>query len=69
VLDVALRARQDRLDQVAAAVAAGRATVTEIAAHLYGEFDPRIRRPVEATVRAHLRYLREHRDLADDITW
>jgi glyoxylase-like metal-dependent hydrolase (beta-lactamase superfamily II) len=37
--------------------------------HLYGQYDPRISRPIEATVRAHLRYLRDHRGLADSVSW
>jgi glyoxylase-like metal-dependent hydrolase (beta-lactamase superfamily II) len=69
LLGIALEARQARLDQVAAAVSAGMTTLAEIARHLYGQYDPRISRPIEATVRAHLRYLRDHRGLADSVSW
>jgi glyoxylase-like metal-dependent hydrolase (beta-lactamase superfamily II) len=68
LLSLALEARQSRLDQVAAAVTAGMTSLPEIAAHLYGQYDPRISRMIEATVRAHLRYLRDHRGLADSIS-
>jgi glyoxylase-like metal-dependent hydrolase (beta-lactamase superfamily II) len=68
LLSLALEARQSRLDQVAAAVSAGMTSLPEIAAHLYGQYDPRISRMIEATVRAHLRYLRDHRGLADSIS-
>jgi glyoxylase-like metal-dependent hydrolase (beta-lactamase superfamily II) len=69
LLAFALEARQSRLDQVAAALAAGLTTLPEIAAHLYGQYDPRISRMIEATVRAHLRYLRDHRGMADTISF
>ncbi len=43
--------------------ATGTTTVGAIADRLYGPFDERIRRLVEATVRAHLRYLDDRRRL------
>ena len=63
-LALALAARETRLAQHEAAVRDGCRTTGEIADRLYGPFDERIRRPIEATVRAHLRYLRDHRGLA-----
>lgn len=63
-LALALAAREARLAQHEAAVRDGCRTTGEIADRLYGPFDERIRRPIEATVRAHLRYLRDHRGLA-----
>jgi glyoxylase-like metal-dependent hydrolase (beta-lactamase superfamily II) len=63
-LALALSARQTRLDQHEQAVRDGCRTVAEIADRLYGPFDERIRSAIEATVRAHLRYLREQGGLA-----
>ncbi len=62
-LALALTAREARLAQHEAAVRDGCRTTSEIADRLYGPFDERIRRAIEATVRAHLRYLRDHRGL------
>jgi glyoxylase-like metal-dependent hydrolase (beta-lactamase superfamily II) len=59
LLDLALNAREARLAQVEEAVREGCRSVSAIADRLYGGFDERIRRPVEATVAAHVRYLRE----------
>ena len=42
----------------------GHGTVGAIADRLYGPFDERIRRMIEATVRAHLRYLHDQRRLS-----
>jgi glyoxylase-like metal-dependent hydrolase (beta-lactamase superfamily II) len=63
-LALALAARQARLTQVEDAVRDGCQTVAAIAERLYGPFSERIRRPVEATVRAHLHYLADHGRLA-----
>ncbi|HLH84830.1 MAG TPA: MBL fold metallo-hydrolase [Trebonia sp.] len=66
-LTLALAARQARLAQVEEAVRDGCRTVAAIADRLYGPFDERIRRPVEATVRAHLRYLSDHGGLSSPV--
>jgi glyoxylase-like metal-dependent hydrolase (beta-lactamase superfamily II) len=65
LLDLALEAREARLAQIEQAVRDGCRTFSAIADRLYGRFDERIRRPIEASVAAHVRYLRE----ADRITW
>ena len=59
----ALTAREARLAQVEEAVKDGHGTVGAIADRLYGPFDERIRRMIEATVRAHLRYLHDQQRL------
>jgi len=64
VLAFALTAREARLTQVEEAVRDGHHTVGAIADRLYGPFDERIRRMIEATVRAHLRYLHDRRRLS-----
>jgi glyoxylase-like metal-dependent hydrolase (beta-lactamase superfamily II) len=66
-LALALTARQARLAQHEQAVRDGCRTTGEIADRVYGPFDQRIRRPIEATVRAHLRYLRDHHRLAASV--
>jgi glyoxylase-like metal-dependent hydrolase (beta-lactamase superfamily II) len=66
-LALALTAREARLAQHEAAIRDGCRTTSEIADRLYGPFDERIRRAIEATVRAHLRYLRDHRGLDSSI--
>ena len=63
-LALALAARETRLTQVEEAVSDGHGTVSAIADRLYGPFDERIRRMIEATVRAHLRYLHDRRRLS-----
>jgi glyoxylase-like metal-dependent hydrolase (beta-lactamase superfamily II) len=62
-LALALNARAARLAQHEQAIHDGYRTVEEIADRLYGPFDERIRSAIEATVRAHLRYLHDHRGL------
>jgi glyoxylase-like metal-dependent hydrolase (beta-lactamase superfamily II) len=64
VVSFALTAREARLAQVEEAVRDGGGTAGEIADRLYGPFDERIRRMIEATVRAHLRYLQDRRRLS-----
>ncbi len=66
-LALALAAREARLAQHEAAVRDGCRTTGEIADRLYGPFDERIRRATEATVRAHLRFLRDHRGLDSSV--
>jgi glyoxylase-like metal-dependent hydrolase (beta-lactamase superfamily II) len=65
LLTLALEAREARLAQIEQAVRGGSSSVSAIADVLYGAFDERIRRPVEATVLAHVRYLRD----VGRITW
>jgi glyoxylase-like metal-dependent hydrolase (beta-lactamase superfamily II) len=64
VLSFALFAREGRLRQIEDAVREGHDTVGTISDRCYGPFDERIRRVVEATVRAHLRYLQDRDRLA-----
>jgi glyoxylase-like metal-dependent hydrolase (beta-lactamase superfamily II) len=63
-LELALTAREARLEQVEAAVRDGHGTVGAIADLMYGPFDERVRRMIEATVRAHLLYLSDRRRLS-----
>jgi glyoxylase-like metal-dependent hydrolase (beta-lactamase superfamily II) len=64
-LTLAVAAREARLAQAEAAVDAGCRTVSAVARSMYGAFDERIRIGIEATVRAHLRYLADH----DRLSW
>jgi glyoxylase-like metal-dependent hydrolase (beta-lactamase superfamily II) len=64
-LTLAVAAREARLAQAEAAVDGGCRTVSAVADRMYGPFDERIRIGIEATVRAHLRYLHDH----DRLTW
>jgi glyoxylase-like metal-dependent hydrolase (beta-lactamase superfamily II) len=64
-LSLAVAAREARLAQAERAVDAGCRTVSAVALRMYGPFDERIRIGIEATVRAHLRYLADH----DRLSW
>jgi glyoxylase-like metal-dependent hydrolase (beta-lactamase superfamily II) len=64
-LTLAVAAREARLAQAEAAVDGGCRTVSAVAMSMYGPFDERIRHGVEATARAHLRYLADH----DRLSW
>jgi glyoxylase-like metal-dependent hydrolase (beta-lactamase superfamily II) len=64
-LALAVAAREARLAQAERAVDGGGRTVSAIAMSMYGPFDERIRLGIEATVRAHLRYLADH----DRLSW
>jgi glyoxylase-like metal-dependent hydrolase (beta-lactamase superfamily II) len=64
-LTLAVAAREARLAQAEAAVDAGCRTVSAVAMSMYGPFDERIRPGIEATARAHLRYLADH----DRLSW
>ena len=64
-LTLAVAAREARLAQAERSVDGGCRTVSDIAMSMYGPFDERIRHGVEATVRAHLRYLADH----DRLSW
>ena len=66
-LALALAAREVRLKQHEESVRDGNGTVSEVADELYGPFDERLRRPIEATVRAHLRYLADTGRLSQPI--
>jgi glyoxylase-like metal-dependent hydrolase (beta-lactamase superfamily II) len=57
VLDYYIAHRQERLDQVRAALAAGARTPAEIVAVVYADTDPAVRRAAEWSVRAQLDYL------------
>jgi hypothetical protein len=67
LLAMALDARAARLAQVEDAVRDGCLTTGAIADRLYGPFDERIRRGIEATVRAHLRYLHDRGRLSQPV--
>jgi glyoxylase-like metal-dependent hydrolase (beta-lactamase superfamily II) len=64
-LTLAVAAREARLAQAEAAVDGGCRAVSEVADAMYGPFDERIRIGIEATVRAHLRYLADR----DRLSW
>ncbi len=66
-LELALSAREARLAQMADTVRDGYDTVAAIADRVYSPFDERIRRPIEATVRAHLRYLTDQGRLSKPV--
>jgi glyoxylase-like metal-dependent hydrolase (beta-lactamase superfamily II) len=63
-LTLAVAAREARLAQAEAAVDGGCRTVSEVADAMYGPFDERIRIGIEATIRAHLRYLADRNRLS-----
>lgn len=57
VLDYYIAHRQERLDQIRAALADGVSTPAEIVDVVYGDIDPGVRRAAESSVRAQLDYL------------
>jgi len=57
VLDYYIAHRQERLDQIRAALAAGARTPDEIVAIVYADTDPAVRGAAEWSVRAQLEYL------------
>ena len=57
VLDYYIAHRQERLDQVRAALVAGARTPAEIVATVYADTDPAVREAAEWSVRAQLDYL------------
>lgn len=57
VLDYYIAHRQERLDQIRAALAAGARTPAEIVAVVYGDTDPAVWGAAEWSVRAQLEYL------------
>ena len=50
--------RQQRLDQVRAALAAGASSVDDVVSRVYGGLDPAVRPAAEQSVRAQLDHLR-----------
>jgi glyoxylase-like metal-dependent hydrolase (beta-lactamase superfamily II) len=60
VLDYYIAHRQERLDQIRAALAAGARTPAEIVAVVYADTDPAVRGAAEWSVRAQLEYLDRH---------
>jgi glyoxylase-like metal-dependent hydrolase (beta-lactamase superfamily II) len=59
VLDYYIAHRQERLEQIRAALAAGARTPADIVAVVYGDTDPAVRGAAEWSVRAQLDYLNE----------
>lgn len=57
VLDYYIAHRQERLEQIRAALAAGARTPAEIVAMVYGDTDPAVRGAAQWSVRAQLDYL------------
>lgn len=57
VLDYYIAHRQERLDQIRAAIAAGARTPAEIVDMVYGDTDPAVRGAAQWSVRAQLDYL------------
>jgi glyoxylase-like metal-dependent hydrolase (beta-lactamase superfamily II) len=57
VLGYYIAHRQERLDQIRAALAAGARTPADIVDVVYGHIDPAVRRAAESSVRAQLDYL------------
>lgn len=64
VLEGYLRHREERLDQVRAAVGAGRTTASEVTAAVYSDIDPAAYPAAEQSVRAQLAYLRDRGELS-----
>jgi glyoxylase-like metal-dependent hydrolase (beta-lactamase superfamily II) len=69
VLDFYLTHRAERLDEVRAAVAAGDRAPAEIVPRVYAAVDPALWPFAESSVRAQLRYLRDHGELGADVHW
>lgn len=63
LIELALAARHRRIAQVADAIDSGHGTIDELVDFMYGSVDPRVRRAVVKTVRAHVRYLCEQQGL------
>jgi glyoxylase-like metal-dependent hydrolase (beta-lactamase superfamily II) len=59
VLDYYIAHRQERLEQIRAALAAGASTPADIVAVVYGDTDPAVRGAAEWSVRAQLDYLKD----------
>lgn len=69
VLDFYLTHRAERLDEVRAALAAGDRTPAEIVARVYADVDRALWRSAQVSVRAQLRYLRDHGELPPGVTF
>ncbi|HKD87300.1 MAG TPA: MBL fold metallo-hydrolase [Streptosporangiaceae bacterium] len=69
VLDFYLTHRAERLDEVRAAIAAGDRTPAEIVPRVYAAVDPALWPFAQSSVRAQLRYLRDHGELPAGVHW
>jgi glyoxylase-like metal-dependent hydrolase (beta-lactamase superfamily II) len=69
VLDFYLAHRAERLEEVRAAIAAGDRTPAEIVPRVYAAVDPALWPFAQSSVRAQLRYLRDHGELPDAVHW
>ena len=69
VLDFYLTHRAERLDEVRAALAAGDRTPAEIVPRVYAAVDPALWPFAQSSVRAQLRYLRDHGELPAGVHW
>ena len=69
VLDFYLTHRAERLDEVRAALAAGDRTPAEIVARVYAAVDRALWPFAQSSVRAQLRYLRDHGELPGEMHW
>ena len=69
VLDFYLTHRAERLDEVRAALAAGDRTPAEIVPRVYAAVDPALWPFAQSSVRAQLRYLRDHGELPAGAHW
>lgn len=68
-LDRYIAHRAQRLEEVAAAVAAGDSTIGDIVARVYPDIDPVLRAFAAMSVRAQLRYLAERGDLPPGVSY
>ena len=69
VLNFYLAHRAERLDEVRAAIAAGDRTPAEIVPRVYAAVDPALWPFAQSSVRAQLRYLHDHGELAAGVHW
>jgi glyoxylase-like metal-dependent hydrolase (beta-lactamase superfamily II) len=69
VLDFYLAHRAERLDEVRAALEAGDRSPAEIVVRVYAAVDRALWPFAESSVRAQLRYLREHGELPAGVSW
>jgi glyoxylase-like metal-dependent hydrolase (beta-lactamase superfamily II) len=68
-LDFYLTHRAERLDEVRAAIAAGDRSAAEIVPRVYAAVDPALWQFAQSSVRAQLRYLRDHGELPAGVRW
>jgi glyoxylase-like metal-dependent hydrolase (beta-lactamase superfamily II) len=69
VLDFYLTHRAERLDEVRAALAEGDRTPAEIVPRVYAAVNPALWPFAQSSVRAQLRYLRDHGELPAGVHW